>query len=241
MRPMARPAWWTYAYDVLTPRQARAIRQTVHALYAHWVVRHPRAPFYTLGRAAYLDASGGRGPRYLEQAAEANPALKQHFGTLLEDVRCILEAHLLEPVAYAPGLALPGFHVFQAHPLAQAGTARIHFDLQHTELGLTEIPTRHTDGVLSFTLPVALPRAGGALDVWDLHRMDVPLSARSDLSRLAATRRHWQEHYRVGTLVLHSGNWAHRIAPTLRIRARDERITLQGHAVRTEHGWLAYW
>lgn len=47
--------------------------------------------------------------------------------------------------------------------------------------------------------------------------------------------------YTVGTLVIHDGHLAHRIAPPERIGPGDELITLQGHALRCGDTYFAYW
>jgi hypothetical protein len=47
--------------------------------------------------------------------------------------------------------------------------------------------------------------------------------------------------YEPGKMVTHSGHYLHQIAPLAEVHPGDERITLQAHSARTEHGWILYW
>ena len=47
--------------------------------------------------------------------------------------------------------------------------------------------------------------------------------------------------YRLGELVLHSGDLLHQAAPGVALAPSDERFTLQGHALRRDGTWELYW
>ena len=224
---------------LLTAVEAEAIREGVHALRDHWIQRRPDCPFFTLGTASYLDGDDGFAT-YRERAAATNPLLERHFGELLETVRATLEEELGEACRYTPELARPGFHVYQSSPLFQTA-GKVHYDLQFEKIEW-EDPSVDLENQLSFTLPVALPRAGGGLLVWNVDYREVRRMFQEVRRRVLAENREPELHpYRVGELVSHPGYLLHQIAPMPDMEPEDERITLQGHAVRGEDGWILYW
>lgn len=213
--------------------------ETVFALQAHWIQRHPAAPFFTLGAASYLDAADAEGrAAYEARAAHDAPVLDGAFGELYAQVAAALTARLDEPVGLAPRQARPGFHVFLAHPAFQQPVARVHCDLQHELLDWGgQVP----DGTLSFTLAVELPADGGGMDVWALAQADWVAATPPERLQALKTAPRRDLAYQVGDLVLHSGELVHRIAATPVLRPEDRRITLQGHGVRLDGRWLLYW
>lgn len=223
------------ALPLLDEDACAAVRAQVHALRPYWVGRHPEAPFFTLGAASYLDASAGT--RYATLAAQVNPQLAAAFAPLYARVCAALSERLSEPVQLAERQALPGFHVFLAHPAFARPVARLHCDLQH-ELLDWEHPVEAT---LSFTLPVALPASGGGMEVWAIDTDDwLALSLPERKAALEHLPRR-DVAYEAGALALHSGRLLHRIAPAAEVAPGDERITLQGHGVRVNGAWQLYW
>lgn len=194
--------------------------------------------FYTLGHAAYRDC---RDPvnrlRYFEGAPHLNELLVDHFRPLYQSVIARLEATLGEPCTLAEWQAIPGFHVWLESGIPRRGfdVGSVHFDLQYLDNGLRGDQRPTAADVVSLTLPIRLPRAGGGLNVWDI---EYPQPAGSEIWPFA---RMTQIHYEIGTLVLHTGHELHQIAPVKSMVAGDERICLQGHAMRQNGRWLLYW
>lgn len=214
-----------------------AVQAEVEASRAAWTLRHPLAPFYTLGAASYLD---GEAPtEYAALAAQVNPLLADRFGGLLGRVAAALAAHLGEPVAATDRHALPGFHIFGAHPAFERPVASIHVDRQQLALDWGEpaeaLPT------LTFTLPIALPAVGGGLDAWDVHADEwMPATPPERVALLKARARTYHA-YAAGTLVLHAGDFVHRIAARPGLRPDDVRVTYHGHGVKQDGTWRLYW
>ncbi|MDB5101339.1 MAG: hypothetical protein JWM80_5760 [Cyanobacteria bacterium RYN_339] len=225
---------------LLTEAECRKALAEVHALEAHWLRRHPFAPFFTLGPASYLDAPAGSAP-YEAAAAVGNPVLAEHFGWLYARLDAALAEALGGPVAPAPRFALPGFHVFGFHAAFEEPVASVHTDQQYGLLAWDPADEPDFGRPVSFTLPVALPAVGGGLDVWDLHLAQLEPLSPPERARLIAAQEPTRHAYTVGTLVLHDGHLVHRIGHTPGLVAGDERVTLQGHAVPTRAGWRYYW
>lgn len=225
---------------LLDAEQCRQAAAAVRALEAHWTQRNFITPFYTLGAASYLDARGGQ-PRYGALAATANPVLRQHFSWLYEALTTGLAASLGAEVALDEVHALPGFHIFLAHPMFQKRTGELHCDLQYKHLDWSGMGTVDFGLPLSFTLALELPEAGGGLNVWDFEYAEsVGLS--KDQIRQEFARREQRFHpYEVGRCALHSGHLVHQIAPMPEADAGEARITLQGHALRCDGVWRLYW
>lgn len=232
--------------DVLTPEQCARAVESVHAFSDHWLPRgSEQLRFYTLGAASYIDASRDRA-LYDRHATENNPLLAEHFGWLHALVREALSAHLGQACVQAPGLALPGFHVWRAPMIITTPTASVHFDLQHQLVGLSsrERPLLHK--TISFTLAVKVPKAGAGMDLWDVTYDD--MSATFERTRVWPATEPFchpdlvvHHPYQLGVLALHDGTRLHRIAPTPELAPDDERITLQGHGVLRDGTWQLYW
>jgi hypothetical protein len=225
---------------VLSPEEARAVRDRVHALRIHWTQRLPWLPFYTLGAAIYLDMPAGS-RQYRALAERVNPVLASEFGWLHERVAAILSEQLDGPVSLDPRIGLPGFHVFLAHPAFGDPLASVHLDLQYQQIDWGAMGYEKVEEPRSFTLAIALPRNGGGLCTWPLSRTEfeaLPMDRVGELVE-AHARQFWS--YTVGHMAIHHGHQVHMIAPCPNMQGDDERITLQGHAVRCDGTWVLYW
>jgi hypothetical protein len=188
-----------------------------------------------------MDVCGQRRDSYLTLAGTTNPLLSEHFGWLHDRVLAALAKLLGRKVVLAPGLAVPGFHIFLAHPAFLQPVASVHLDLQYLQHPWKDLGPPDFDHPVSFTLPVSLPAGGGGLRVW---RQGVGDARRLDAAEMQALlNRQDPEHvpYAAGSLVIHDGHLVHQIAPAVCLAADDERITLQGHALRCDDVWYAYW
>jgi hypothetical protein len=222
--------------ELCTAAECRELTRRIESLRALWTSHHDHVPVHSLGISGFLVPSDAT---YRRIAAECNPVLLRAFADLYERMRTFLAARVGQPVLDHPYGALPGFNLFGDHEYFATPFASAHFDVQYRNL---EWPD-HVDvrDVCSFTLPLALPRAGGGLDVWDLREHD--LAALDDEARIElvdTTARETLEH-RVGCAVVHRGDVLHRIAPARRIAAGDRRYTLQGHVARSGPNYYWYW
>ncbi|MFF9621211.1 hypothetical protein [Streptomyces griseosporeus] len=230
---------------VLTAAESAALRDAVHALRPHWTARgREPASFFTLGAPSYLDLAGNPdGGPYQARADASRPLLWEAFGELYTRLAKLLEQHLGAPAEYPGHLALPGFHVWLAPAVFTRPKAPVHFDMQYRAFDWPE----GTDltRLLSFTLPVRLPAAGGGLNVWDAtydhFRHAVAKGWAESAADLKRFHRHQYVPYTEGEMVMHSGHTLHQVAPSPRVEPDDERLTLQGHGVWCDGRWLLYW
>ncbi|MGV9386484.1 hypothetical protein ACWDRB_62535 [Nonomuraea sp. NPDC003707] len=233
------------ALPVLTAEQCADVRDAVHELRAHWIPRGQEpASFFTLGTPSYLDlAQNPQTGNYHKRAEAARSLLYDRFGWLYKRLGTVLREHLGASACYPDDLALPGFHIWLAPAVFTKPKAPVHFDLQYRAFDWP--PGTDLDRLVSFTLPIRLPQSGGGLNVWDATfeqferaRAKGWIESATDLQRF-----HTLTHvaYTAGTMAVHSGHILHQVAPTSRVRADDERLTLQGHGVWSAGRWLLYW
>lgn len=232
-------------FDVLDAGECGRAADLIYALRPHWEPRLADAPFFTLGAASYMDAiPAARQAEYYEKAARLNPVLEENFGWLYAKLTRALEQHLGAACAFEPRAARPGFHIFLPVPVFQQSLASIHVDLQYELLDWRGHPRPDFGNPVSFTLSVVLPRGGGGLHTWDVPYEAVRGLSRPEIARTVASTPPELRRYAPGSIVLHSGHTLHQIAPLPAIEPgdpRDARITLQGHAMRSEGTWWLYW
>ena len=209
---------------------------------SYWIARGSRADFCTLGRATYMDLAGQRPvlPAYLEEVDVQNRILQTTFGPLLESLGTFLSSWTGRQVCFLPWLPLPGFHMWLGSGIPETRGGSVHFDLQFealVRLQLLEPP----DSTLSFTLPIAMPRTGAGLRIWNIHRSSAAELDSRSLNRTAAYMEPYEVRYQLGHITVHSGLWLHQIAPATKVEKNDLRFMLQGHAVLNRGRWIAYW
>lgn len=229
-----------HTLDVLDVRDCRAVQHTVHDLQAHWIKRSCEAPFYTLGSASYMDARDDY-RHYQSLAKRYNPLLRRHLGWLYDRLAEVLSHHLGAPAIYDEEHALPGFHIYLGCGLFERPVASIHYDSQYELLQWRDQDEADFTDPRTFTLVIALPRNGGGLHYWDMHYEQWHARRQEPLRTLLAQRRRHYYPYRLGTVVVHSGHTLHQVAPGRGLQIDDERITLQGHALRRGDRWELYW
>ena len=218
------------------------ITQQVHKLRAHWVHRHPSAPFYTLGAAAYLDGDKLGAKYYQSEIKRTRAIMAAHFGTLYETLLQVLRTALEDECEYHPNYGLPGFHIYQAHPLFEQRMGTVHVDGQFADTGgygLTEVDLQRQ---YSMTLALRLPQSGGGLKVWPVNGVNLRGADAERLAEVSQSKPKAVHHaYKVGVMALHSGALIHQIAPMKQLQPGDERLTLQAHTAWADGRWLVYW
>ncbi len=204
-----------------------------------WTQRHDTLPSFTLGAACYLDVPQHGLPKYVFARKASNRVLRAGFKQLYETLCETLSAHLQAPVFLTRRHALPGFHIYEAHPQLHTLKPVIHFDLQDLRLSWTDKKPRTPEGRISFTMPVALPQEGGGIHLWDI--VYEQFSSHREALKAAEDQAPQTVLYNLGELFVHSGDNLHQIASGRMHNAQDARITLQGHGRRCEEGWELYW
>lgn len=226
--------------NLLTEYECLDISTKIEGLRESWTQRHEHLPFYTLGRASYLDAVQDK-ENYYREAQIYNPILRENFNKLYERLSHSLSTTLEASVTYYDQAALPGFHIFLAHKAFELPMGSIHMDLQYRSLDWPLPEPLDSYPLISFTLAVSLPRSGGGLNLWDIYHQEVDKLSQVEFSNLIRESECKFCDYQVGTMIIHSGHQVHQIAPAKNIISSDTRITLQGHALFFDNAWQLYW
>jgi hypothetical protein len=87
--------------------------------------------------------------------------------------------------------------------------------------------------------PVAGNRWG--LNIWNIDQRDFPDTQSKAFFDAARGLKPTLHEYRVGHIVMHSGNLLHQMAGTARMESDDRRVTLQGHGTRANGQIYLYW
>jgi hypothetical protein len=228
---------------LLTPDECARTERDLKALRTHWTPRGGEpSSFFTLGAASYLDAADD----YRARAAALNPRLTERFGWLYDKLCSFLAWRLGTAVAFDESLARPGFHIWETAAIFTQPQASVHFDLQQLRAWPADTPGADFDHPLSFTVAIRLPRAGGGLNVWDISyerflRFRDRVAGRVDPADLAVLLPPLRHPYTVGGIAIHPGLLMHQVGEVPTVEAGDERITLQGHALKVEGVWRLYW
>ena len=212
--------------------------------------RRPESPgmFVTYGCASYLDVClAGADPEndYYSRLAETNAALWSLFAEFYEQLRVRMAAELDGPVEYRPDLlALPGLHIFRGDAISLADHASAHFDLQFNNLRMPGAVDRDAQPI-TVTIPIRIPAHGTGLIVHDvdLARFNDAYARglAANIEAYARRRTRAYHSYTLGSLVLHRGLLMHRLSSPGPIEPGDQRITVQGHAIRSGGKWILYW
>jgi hypothetical protein len=177
-----------------------------------WWVRRSDAPFFTLGRNAYMD---GKTEAYFHTARILNPKLMSHFPELYASVLLYLTDHIGEEVHLNHDFAYPSFHIFESDPAFLDYPSNWHKDFPYETLGLKN------DTAYSFTVVIEIPSSGAGLEYRD------------------GEEKYLQ--YNVGDIIIHRGNFLHNIARLKEYFPNEYRITLQGHVIRHNGRLIMYW
>lgn len=227
-------------FSVLDEEECARARHVLYSMRKCWRQRSSEVPFFTLGAASYID-SRPRVDSYYEHVMRENPILRENFAWLYERVIDALANHLDGPISLEHDQALPGFHLYLSHTAFEKPIAEIHFDRQQHRLRWSEPDQVEWSNPFSFTLPIALPDTGGGLYTWDVEWNEVASIHGEERKRILKQAKRGCHQYRLGELVVHSGNLLHQVMPGVRLSDSDERFTLQGHALYYSGAWRLYW
>jgi len=228
--------------ELLTIDECVSVKKFIYDTRKHWVQRKPQVPFYTLGTVSYLDAKQKGQDYYQDSIGRTNPLLWSEFSWLYERLLDTLNARFEPTFKYHPARALPGFHIFLAHPAFTQVSASRHYDLQHEPLDWSALGEIEPAEQLSLTLSISLPSAGSGLMVWDINHLKLN---EMTTEQQREVRRRNQEHrvheYQAGHMAIHSGYYEHQIEPLRKYVAGEDRITLQAHTLPVGDDWIVYW
>jgi hypothetical protein len=226
----------------LERKESQSVLSEIHSLRSHWVARMGESlPFFTLGSASYLDSGFDSDFGYKKKVKRTNPLLKEHFLWLYQKIQETLMAYTGQKVLFDETLAYPGFHIFEYSPYFKEAVASVHFDLQFESISWDSYQKIEKDKTLSFTLPITLPKAGGGLLYWNLSYEIGKEMSDDEIDAYTTKTAANYIPYEIGKLVVHKGQILHQIAPAKNMEPKDERITLQGHALFCDGAYRIYW
>ena len=191
----------------------RDIVDKVFKLRPYWIQRL-EAPFYTLGRCAYLD---GKTPEYKQEIQELNPILLDQFQDLYGKTIAYMSTLVEEDIELDESLAHPSFHIVKTDPYFLEQGGKWHFDIPHETLGLG------VQDPLTFTTAILLPTGGAGIDYVS------PDGTQAYLE------------YKEKGIIVHDGSVLHRIAPIRTYVPNEYRITMQGHIIRIDGKLKLFW
>ena len=227
-------------FSVLDDAECSRARHTLYSMKECWRKRSSELPFFTLGAASYIDSRPSV-DSYYEHVTRENPILHENFSWLYERLIDALSNHVEEPISLEHDQALPGFHLYLSHAAFEKPIGEIHFDRQQHRLRWAEPDRVEWSNPFSFTLPITLPGTGGGLYTWDVDWNEMASAHGEERKRILTQAKRESHLYKIGEMVVHSGNLLHQVMPGTRLSDSDERFTLQGHALYSSGAWRLYW
>ena len=239
---------------LLSVDEAAAVCRRVFDWRPCWRRLSPASSGYVLGSPSYL---GLEARAYRERASATNPAIRAGFGDLYARLWAAIEPSLRAlrdaPLCIDNGHALPGFQIVlvEESTVDPRGTIGApHWDWNFLYLDWDPPLAEEMDPSFfaSFTLPLGLPASGSGLNVWptlssaevDEYAAEHGLSEWDAVEALTRPVPPSYHAYSPGTLVVHSGQIVHGVAPW-DFAAGDARVTMQGHALFHHGRWQVYW
>ena len=229
------------SFPFLDTEEVHRAVQLVYSLRSYWSKKGD--VLYTLGEAIYQNTRNMN--NYYNAAEYMNPILWDNFFWLYKRLSQMLTQVLKESVLYYNQIALPGFHIFAFENIREYSGGGAHFDLQYQSLSWPTEAVVSFENPISFTLALELPTSSAGIDLWDLTYEEM-ISRRTQNStsttiELAKDRPYTNYPYRLGQLVIFYGHVCHRISQIDNLKPSDRRITLQGHVIKVNGIWIAYW
>jgi hypothetical protein len=152
----------TRQINILTIEECETVRRSIHELQPLWDEERCRLG---AGISYYKPQA-----IYYATAKRMNPILQKHFGWLYDKLRKGLAAHYDCPVDFREDLALPGFNIYcGSSPLKLS--YNIHVDMQYMDLNWDPHGSADFESTMSFTLPIANPKSGSGLNIWNVTRL----------------------------------------------------------------------
>lgn len=226
---------------LLSGEECNTIIANLFDLQCYWERQNQDKPRFMLGAARYYTDAPDYHPAVYRSTVNAmNPILWKHFHWLYDRLLDTLAAHLGQPVHYRKDLALPGFNIFLEDKDFADVPRNIHYDQQYLMLNWDPIEEADFTSTFSVTLPIALPKSGGGLNIWDLHRDEVIGLSKQQVEEAISKAKQSYFPYKVGYLVKQSGHYFHQIASMKDVEPDDKRITLQAHALFHSGMWVLY-
>lgn len=243
--------------DLLTQEECKNIREKIFSLKDFWINRalalspFDDLPFYYIGVASYIDCiDPARDHYYYDNAPKINKLLWENFSDLYKKIEVVIKQEFDCEVRYISEFALPGFQIYLADWYFEEFTGPKHCDFHHylldwSKYGINFDPEEN----MTFTAAIKLPKSGAGIYMWDKtypYAKDAKsISYEEHRNRMYGIELPDEEKtyykYEEGKIFFHTGNKYHQVAPIDVMENDDERLTLQGHAVRDKNIFYLFW
>jgi hypothetical protein len=191
---------------------------------------HSGPDLSTIGTPLYR--SRDRFASYTEQARATNGLMYETFRWLYDRVADFFEDRYGCPVDFVDGLAVPGFHLMSYDRAGRFEGGGWHYDQLAQQVPYFAERTAAIEGILNFTLPLAVPSGGTGMDI--LAEPDGPAEA-------GGRRPQVRVAYRPGVVLFNDCELMHRIGASVCRKVGETRLTMQGHGVRYRGRLLLFW
>ncbi len=196
--------------------------------------------FWTMGTSTYLDLESAHGIA----AHKTSQLMIDAFAEFYKMIIATLSAELNEPLFFNENYNIPGFHIFLGNDNIPRGIeygGSIHRDYPHET---SKFPFNFIRPI-TFTIMLEMPLNGASLNYWT--DPDISNAIRSskfenldsDL-QVSVKDKCKSLEYKIGELILHDGTTLHQVANMVETTKEDRRISIQGHGVLTNEGYLLY-
>lgn len=224
------------------------IKEVIEKIFKHreiWKLRgnyFEEIPFYSFGAAGYMDLCEHGKDFYKEEFQKTNPILKEEFSELYKKVFKALKDVYKKEFELYENSAYPGFHVFLNNDVFEIALASRHVDLQYKDIDWQGIEVDPSKSI-SFTLYLELPVNGGGVYYWDLFYEDLKDFNLKKREEIIHENERKLKTFNEGDMFIHNGHQYHQIAPFFDIEPKDQRISLQGHAIYSPEldKYLVHW
>lgn len=226
------------AINFLSLQEREKIYNQVHGLKEHWILRGntpiDEIPHYTLGAAAYLDGLEFGLDYYHKIIRQFNPILWENFEWLYTKTQKFFEEkYQVKCEFYTDYAALPGFHIFLEDFAFEIELFSKHVDIQHRFLNWGDLDVDLNEQI-SFTAYVKLPALGGGMKIWEERESDFEEVSFHDIQGHLKDKPGKYTEFQEGQIVIHDGQNFHQIAPYKEVQEGDERLSFQGHIVKSK-------
>lgn len=251
--------------QLLSAEEAKSVYDRVMSLQDEWMLRLPGdLALHTLGVGTFPDKSNGS-TVYFDKLESSNKMMRDNFSDIYDRVLEYFNKEL-GPTKYAPGLALPIFHIFSNKVEDRKEVISIpeinkQFKIHHDNVHIDQEDYFGNEEMdhITFTLAISLPKRGAGLFVYGedyvdgaseedsqvyLDILDTPYD-QGEVNELTFKNNNWSDpkfiEYYPGSFVYQIGEIYHQIIIGLDITSHDDRITFQGIGVKKDGEWLLYY
>ncbi|WP_328520282.1 hypothetical protein [Kribbella sp. NBC_00359] len=188
---------------------------------------HSGPDLATIGTPLYRNRNSLQS--YAEQARATNTLLYNAYRWLYDRVADFFEDRYGLPVDFVDELAVPGFHLMSYDRAGRFEGGGWHFDQLAQQVPYFADRAAAIDGILNFTLPLAVPSGGTGMDI-------IPEQAEA-----GGPRQQVHVAYRPGVVLFNDCELLHRIGASVCREAGEFRLTMQGHGVHYRGRLLLFW